>query len=193
MAELANGERKRRIPWRLVGWGGAALLLTIPFVAMQLDAPGVLWTASDFIFMGLLFAVVGGLFELAVRLSNDRSYRLAFGLALLGSFLVVWTNLAVGIVGSDDNPANLWFFGALLVGLVGAAVVRMRPKGLSWTMIAMAVSLGIAFGIAGSAPTDEPMVPHAREFIGVSLFAGLFLLAAALFRRAAARQSSSSS
>jgi hypothetical protein len=143
--------------------------------------------------MGVLFATIGGLLELAVRLSADRNYRVGFGLALLGAFLVIWTNLAVGIVGSENNPANIWFFATLIVGVVGAAISRMRPAGLSWTMTATAASLGIAFVIAVSAPTAEPAVPHLRELLGTSLFAALFLLSAALFRRAAARQSSSSS
>ena len=193
MTESTGKQREQRMPWRLIGWGGAALLLTLPFIAMQLEAPGVLWTASDFVFMGVLFATIGGLLELAVRLSADRNYRVGFALALLGAFLVIWTNLAVGIVGSEDNPANLWFFAALLVGVAGAALARMRAAGLSWAMVATAASLGVAFVIAVSAPTDEPAVPHMREFLGTSLLAGLFLASAALFRRAADAQSSSSS
>jgi hypothetical protein len=170
--------------WRLIGWGLAAALLALPFVAMQLNAEGVHWTASDFIFMGALFAIVGGLFELAVRLSPKWEYRAGFGLALLGAFLVIWVNLAVGIVGNENNPANQWFFAALLVGIVGAAIARLRPGGMSAAMLATAVALGIAFALAAMGGSDEPFVPRSRELRGTAVFAALFLASAWLFRRA---------
>jgi hypothetical protein len=194
MTELARGAAgKRNFPWRIIAWGGAIVLLAIPFVAMQLDAEGVNWTASDFIAMGVLLALVGGLFELAVRISRNRYYRAAFGLGLLGSFLLTWANLAVGIVGSEDNPANMWFFGALLIGIAGACIAHLHTKGMAAAMAATALCLWIAFGIAVSGPTDEPFVPHSRELLGTSLFAALFLASAWLFRTAARDQSSSSS
>ena len=193
MAEMAQGNRGgRRIPWRIVGWGGAVALLALPFVAMQFTRE-VNWTASDFIFMGALFALLGGLFEFAVRTSRNRCYRAAFGLGLLGGFLVVWVNLAVGIVGSEDRPENLWFFAALLIGIIGACLARLRAREMARAMVATAVSLGIAFAVAAAGPTDEPWGPHSRELIGTMVFAGLFLGSAWLCRRAAADQSSSSS
>lgn len=182
---------RKGIPWRLIGWGGAAVLLALPFVAMQLDAEGVNWGLGDFIFAGALLAIVGGLLELGFGVSRSGPYRLAFGLGVAGMFLVTWVNLAVGIVGSEDRPANLWFFVALLVGIAGALAARMRPSGMARAMAATALCLFIAFGIAVSGPTDEPFVPHARELFGTSVFAGLFAASAALFRKSA--QSSSSS
>lgn len=183
---------RRQIPWRLLGWGGAVALLALPFLAMQMDAPGVNWSPGDFIFAGSLLAIVGGLLELGFGRSRNTAYRAAFALAVLGMFLVIWVNLAVGIVGSEDSPANQWFFGALLVGLAGSIAARLRPAGMSWAMAATACALWGAFAIAVSAPTDEPFVPHLREFIGTSVFAVLFLASAALFRRAAGQSSSSS-
>jgi hypothetical protein len=170
-------------PWRFVGWGVAASLLLLPFVAMQLTQE-VNWTASDFIAWGIMLGTVGGLFELAVRLSPLPSYRIAFGLALLGAFLVTWVNLAVGIVGSEDNPANQLFFLALLVGIIGAGIARLRARGMTMAMGALAVLLWIAFGIAAMGLTDEPFVKHGVEFAGTSLFALLFLASAMLFRKA---------
>ena len=182
MASEASGV-VARVPWRTIGWGGAAALLALPFVAMQFTRE-VVWTTSDFIFAGVMIGSVGGAFELAVRMSRSWAYRSAAGLALLAAFLIVWSNFAVGIVGSEENPANLWFFGALLVGLVGAIAARFRPSGTAAAMLATAASLGVAFVIAASGPTDEPWVPHSREGVAVSLFAALFLASAALFRKA---------
>jgi hypothetical protein len=43
----------------------------------------------------------------------------------------------------------------------------------------------VAFVIASLGPTDEPNVKHVVELAGTSVFAGLFLASAALFRKAA--------
>jgi hypothetical protein len=173
-----------RVPWRPVGWGTTATLLVLPFVAMQFTKD-VYWTLGDFIAFGVMLLMVGVPLELAVRLSRNWSYRAAAAMALLGIFLTVWANLAVGIVGSEDNPANLLFFGALLIGIAGAVITKFRAPGMTIAAGATAVSLGIAFLIAASAPTDEPNVPHIRELIGTSVFAALFLGSALLFRKAA--------
>jgi len=183
MASKADG-MLARMPWRAIGWGGAAALLALPFVAMQFTSE-VVWTASDFVAFGVMLLMVGVPLELAVRMSPNWSYRAGAGLALLGAFLTVWANLAVGIVGSNDNPANLLFFGALLIAVAGAIATRFRARGMDFAMAATAVALGVAFAIAVSGPTDEPWVPHVRELIGTSVFAALFLASAALFRRAA--------
>ena len=182
---MANAVEGRLInPWRLLGWGAAVALLLAPLIAMRFTSE-VNWTASDFIFAGILFAVIGGAFELAVWASRNRAYRAGAALALLGTLLTIWANLAVGIVGSENSPANLWFFGALLVGIVMACATRFRARGMSLATLATAASLGIAFVIAVMQPTDEPFVPHVREAFGTAIFAALFLGSSALFRKAA--------
>jgi hypothetical protein len=172
------------VPWRILGWGGAVLLLATPFIAMRFTSD-VNWTASDFIFAGLLFAAIGGMFELAVRRSGNWAYRGGAGLALLGTFLVIWANLAVGIVGSEDSPANLLFFVALLLGAIGAALCRFRAAGMVRAMAATAIALEVAFAIALTQGTDEPFVSHWLELAGTSIFAALFVASAGLFRKAA--------
>jgi len=182
MASNADG-LVARMPWRAIGWGGAAALLALPFIAMQLT-PEVDWTTSDFVAFGAMLLMVGVPLELAARMSRNWSYRGGAALALLGSFLTTWANFAVGIVGSEDNPANLLFFGALLLGVAGAIVARFRARGMAVAMIMTAAALGVVFVVAVSGPTDEPNVPHWRELIGTSVFAALFLASAALFRKA---------
>ena len=171
------------IPWRAIGWGGAAALLALPFVAMQFTRD-VTWTLSDFVAFGVMLLMVGIPLELAVRTSRNWAYRGGALLGLVGMFLTIWANLAVGIVGSEDNPANLWFFAALLVGIVGSAIARFRPNGMAVAMVATAASMGVAFAIAVMGPTDEPNVSHWLELAGTSVFAALFLGSAGLFRKA---------
>lgn len=172
-----------KVPWRAVGWGGAAALLALPFVAMQFT-PEVNWTAGDFIAFTIMVLMVGVPLELVARFSDNWSYRGGAVLALFGMFLTIWANLAVGIVGSEHNPANQFFFLALLIGLGGAAIARFRAKGMAVAMLATAAALGVAFVVASSGPTDEPMVKHYVEGIGTGVFAALFVASAALFRKA---------
>jgi hypothetical protein len=182
---MANAVHGRLInPWRVLGWGAAVTLLVAPLIAMRFTSE-VNWTASDFIFAGVLFALIGGAFELAIWASRNRAYRAGAALALLGTLLTIWANLAVGIVGSEDSPANSLFFIALLIGIIFACVGRFRPKAMSIATVVTAASLGVAFVVAVLQPTDEPFVPHIREAFGTAIFAVLFLASSALFRKAA--------
>jgi hypothetical protein len=178
---IPTGSRSR---WRTIGWGAAVLLLILPFAAMQF-ATGVNWTLSDFIVFGAMIGMVGGGFELAVRASGHRAYRGAAALALAGSFLAVWANLAVGIVGDEHNPWNQLFFAALLVGLAWAVVARFRARGMSQAMFATAGGLMLAFAVAMIRRPEEFGVHPAVELAGTAMFAMLFVGSAVLFGKAA--------
>jgi hypothetical protein len=173
--------------WTLIVWGGAACLLLLPFIAMRFTSE-VNWGAGDFLVMGIMLGMICGVVELVVRLSGSWAYRLGAIAAIGSAFLITWANLAVGIVGSEDNPANQWFFGALLVGLVGATIARFRARGMALAMTAAAVAVGIAFVTAVSGATDEPNVSHWLELIATAIITSPFLVSALLFRRAAREQ-----
>ena len=131
---------------RLLVWGGLAALLTVPAIAMRFTDQ-VQWTAFDFLVVGGLFALVGAGVELALRLSASWSYRIGFGVALMTGFLTVWVNLAVGMIGNEENPANLVFLGVLLVAVVGAIAARFRADGMAWAMVATAISHSGSTGV----------------------------------------------
>lgn len=171
--------------WRKAMWAGAAIFLAWPAVAMLLEVPGVNWDSADFVVMGALLAAAGFAVELGMRMSKNFFYRAGVAVAIGGAFLTIWINLAVGAIGSEDNPANLLYGGVLLTGLVGAVVSRMRPKGLAWTLLAMAagqVLVPVAVVLkTGFDPATPPL-----ELIGVTVFfLGPWLLSAALFALAA--------
>ena len=159
------------IPWRIVGWGTAALLLLLPLAA---NAP---WTGSDFIVAAVLLGSVGLAFELIVRKSSNLAYRFAAGCAVVAAFLTVWVNGAVGMIGSEGNPYNLLFGGVLLIALIGSIVARFQAAGMARAMIAAAV----AQAVIGALGLSTDMLGGALSMA----FAGLWLLAAALFRYAA--------
>lgn len=180
---MANGADdkagRKSVPWRAIGWSIPLLLLLLPLVAMRFTDE-VDWTASDFLFAGILFGSVGLAFELIVRTSASPAYRCGAALAVIAAFLTIWVNGAVGMIGSEDNSYNLIFLAVLFVALLGAVLVRFRPAGmaLALAVTAAAQAAAGAFGLAA-----DPL--GAAFSIG---FAGLWLLAAALFRAAVPEQ-----
>ncbi|QOL52195.1 hypothetical protein LPB04_23190 [Massilia litorea] len=76
-----------------------AVILLVPLVAMQFTRE-VNWTLGDFVVAGGLLMGTGLLFDLAVRKIRTQKARLITIGAIALGFLFVWTELAVGIVGS---------------------------------------------------------------------------------------------
>lgn len=171
-------------------WGAAAVLLLLPAVAMRFTAE-VDWNATDFIVMGLMLATACGLYELGTWLSGNMAYRAAFGIAVLTGFLTVWVNLAVGMIGSEDNALNLMFGGVLLVAALGSLLAMFRARGMAWAMAATAIAqllaAGVGLAVGLGTGTDEPAGPPlAREVLLTACFAVPWLVSAMLFRKAAA-------
>ena len=89
-----------RNAWRIMLWGGLAILLSLPALAMSLGAEGVDWSASDFVIMGALLATVGLGIEAMMRFVRGwRERRIAIGMIVV-MFLLVWAELAVGLIGT---------------------------------------------------------------------------------------------
>ena len=84
---------------RIVTWGLAAILLALPWVAMQFTSE-VDWTAFDFLVFGLLLLLLCGGIEIALRVCSTALCRLASGAVLLALFLLTWASLAVGLLDS---------------------------------------------------------------------------------------------
>ncbi len=166
---------RRANPMRIAVWGTAAFLWLLPLVAMQFTAE-VDWDALDFAIIGVMLLAACATYELSVRLSDSPAYRAGFGMAVVAAFLLVWVNLAVGMIGDEGNPANLLFAGVLGVGIVGAAIARFRPAGMARTLAAMALTQVAIAGFALVAGWDD------RGAILSGLFALLWFAAAALFR-----------
>ena len=165
-------------------------LLLIPFVAMQFTRE-VNWTLSDFVFAGGLIFGTGLVYQLIAGQANGPAYRFGIGLALAAGFLLIWLNGAVGLIGSEHNPANLLYAGVLGVAGLGALLARFRPAGLARAMTAAAAAqvavplLALAIWRPWSATADEPW--NTGQVVGVTvLFVVLWGGAALLFRRAAA-------
>lgn len=70
------------------------LLLLVPLAAMQLSSD-VVWTASDFVAMGVLVFGMASLGTLVAR--RVRGHRVLVGVLFAAAFLYAWAELAVGI------------------------------------------------------------------------------------------------
>ena len=177
-AQLQPGNTRKGNPWRLAVWGTAAGLLMIPAIAMQLGAEGVHWTAFDFVVMGTLLGSCCAAYELATRMSGNTLYRLGFAVAIALGFLLVWINLAVGIIGDEDNLANAVFAGVSLVGAIGALLGQLRAAGMARAMVATGIAQLLAGGYALALGSMEGGMLSAA-------FAVMWFTSAALFHKAA--------
>jgi len=134
----------------------------------------------------LLLGGAGLAYELVAkkRMSNT-AYRSAVGVALAAVFLLVWVSAAVGGILGDD-PANMMYFGVLLVGLSGAMIARLEPQGMSRAMLATAFAMVLVPAIALMIGTPAFANGVPAVFGLHAAFALLFVGSAWLFRRASA-------
>lgn len=161
---------------RIAGWSLAAALLALPAVAMRFTNE-VAWDGSDFVFAGVMFAIVGGLFELAARASANYAYRGAVVVAVACAFLQIWITLAVGIIGREDNPANWTYIAMVVIAVSASAVARGKARLMARAMIAVLLAQAL-FSVIHLIGGHFTLV--------IDLFFGaLWFLSSRLFARAA--------
>jgi len=170
-----DGERRTN-RWRVAIWGGATLLLLLPLVAMQFTRE-VAWDLPDFIVFGVMLAAACGTYELAARKTGNGAYRAAVGIAVAAGFILVWINLAVGIIGDEDNVLNLLYGGVLVVAMIGAVIARFRPHGMARALVATAIAQGMVAATA-------QLAGH-NTWVLTAAFVALWLISARLFGKAA--------
>ena len=118
-------------------------------------------------------------------MSERTAYRSALGLALAAAAILVWLSLGVGIIGKDGDPANLMYFGVLAVGIIGASIARLRPRGMARALFAMALAQASVATIALMARLGLPWSGPAEIALLNAFFIASFAASGWLFRRAA--------
>jgi hypothetical protein len=111
-------------------------------------------------------------------MSNEsRAYRAGVAVAVITSFLTVWTT----IVRDDGN--GIGFFMLIMAAAVGGFAAWFRPEGLSRTMIGVAI-MQVALGaLIATAPSTASLPGGpSRALLFSAVFAALWLVAAAFFR-----------
>ena len=170
---------------RLAGVAVATvLILMVPLVAMQFSDQ-VNWSSSDFVIMGCLLFATGSLMLWTLSQSNITAYRLAMAIGIGATFLLIWTNLAVGLIGSGPNPGNLMYIGVVATVAIGLIVSRFRAGSLEIVMFLCAFLIVLITSIALMAGMSEYPGSSIGEIIGVNVFyVILFMAAGLLFRNA---------
>lgn len=162
-----------------------ASILMVPLVAMFFTRE-VNWTLFDFVVAGVLLSGTGLAYVFISRLSNSTAYRTAVAIAVVSGLLLIWINLAVGIIGSENNPANQLYGAVLFTGFIGAVIARFKPQGMARTMYATALIQMLIPFIAML--VWRPALDNPPGIIGVfmlnTFFAALFLVSGLLFKRA---------
>ena len=165
-----------------------AALLTMSLLLIPLwgnrFVEGWNWTLSDFLGMGTLIFGTGLLYELIASRSAAPAYRAGIGLATATGFVLLWANLAVGIIGPEDNPANLMYFGVLAVAFLGAVLVRFRPRALARVLFATAFAQALVPWLALANRSAELSPGFAPVLVLNTVFVLLFFTSALLLRRA---------
>jgi hypothetical protein len=181
MAKEAENGGRRGNHHRVAVWSGAAALMVLPVLATRGTNSAAWDPPGDLMFLAILLAGVGVAYELAAKVRDRNAYRAAIVMALAAAFLSGWINLAVGIIGSEDNPANWIYAGVLAVAFVGSVLARFRPLGMARAMVGTAIAQALAFMIALTAGLG---------FTGpiTVFFTALWLTSAALFQKAAGKQ-----
>jgi hypothetical protein len=159
---------------------GVALILLLPWLAMRITGT-VNWSPFDFAAAGALLFGTGLAFELVTRKASTIAYRLAVGAAFATALLLLWVNLAVGIIGSEDNPANWMYVGVLAVVVIGSLIARFRPLGMARVLFAAALAQAVVTVIA----LVMEQGADALEIVMVNgFFVALWVGSAWLFKRA---------
>jgi hypothetical protein len=99
---------------------------------------------------------------------------------LATGLILIWINGAVGLIGSEDNPANLMYGGVLAVGVIGAVIARLKPSGMARALFATALAqflVPVVAVIIWRSDFSPGVVPvFGLNFVFVLLFAGSALL-----------------
>lgn len=167
--------------WRIARWSVAAALLVTPAVMMQISDEWN-WGIGSFLAAGVLLGGMGLLYEMAERASGSWAYRAGAAVALIASFLLVWST----IVRDDDTGEG--FFLVILAAVVGAFAAWFKPDGMARTMLGVAV-MQLLWGLAvATAPSTADNIRGPQWMLMYAgFFTVLWLVSAGLFRKAAGK------
>ncbi len=134
------------------------------------------WDAADYTLFGIMLTVAGVIIGLAIRMKGNKAYQQATAVAVFGAFIMIWMNLAVGIIGPEDNPLNLMYEGVVAVGILATIIARFHAEGMFWALVATAVAQVIVAVIA--------QIEGHFTWVLTVIFTMIWLGSAWLFRKA---------
>jgi hypothetical protein len=94
---MTGSRTKTRNTWRIFLWATAVGILLLPLIGMQFTDE-INWDGADFIAMGGMLLALLLAIELIHKFMRGRLAFVFGGLAII-TFLLVWAELAVGLIG----------------------------------------------------------------------------------------------
>jgi uncharacterized protein YqgC (DUF456 family) len=120
-------------------------LLLVPLIAMQFTEE-IQWTLFDFLIAGLLLSGTGLAYLFIKKVSHSIKYRVALAITLLTSLVMIWANLAVGLIGSENEAINQLYFVLIATVFLAGYIVKFQPKGMFKVMMLIAtLQISIVF------------------------------------------------
>ena len=167
-------------------------VLSIALIATFLTDE-VIWSVGDFVFAWILIFSASLTYRLASeRMSESISFRIAVGVTVFATLALIWSNLAVGIIGSEDNSYNLWYFGVVIIIATGSLIARFKPHKMGMVLLVAALTqslITLASFLIGMPQITESSISEILMING--FFIILLLISAGLFRQAANEQNNS--
>lgn len=185
-----HGSGRRRSLWKSPALV-TALILSILLLASHL-VDGWNWPPGAFVVVSALIFTIGFTYELVTRNRDAIAYRAAVGIAFAAGFILMWGNF---VQMADVTPFAAVYFGVPMVGLIGAAVARLRSNGMARALFVTALAKALVLAVAVILLiTRNPQVttwtpPEWRGFGGNAFFAILFGGSALLLRKAGREES----
>ena len=185
MNPVTHGGGRRRSLWKSPALV-AALILSILLLASHF-VDGWNWPPGAFVVVSALIFTIGFTYELVTRNRDAIAYRAAVGIAFAAGFMLMWGNF---VQMADVTPFAAMYFGVPMVGLIGAAVARLRPNGMAGALFVTALAQALVLAAALMVLINRnPQVatwtpPEWRGLGGNAFLAMLFGGSAWLFRKA---------
>ena len=106
--------------------------------------------------------------------SGRRAYRAGVAMALLASFLTVWTTVV------RDDGTGIGYFMVIMAAVVGAFSAWFRPAGMARTMVGVAV-MQVLLGVATATAPSTASMPDGslKALLFSGFFTALWLVSAA--------------
>jgi hypothetical protein len=177
-----DGGERRRSRWKTPVVITALFLLVTSLANHFVE--GWNWELLAFVRIGTIVFGVGLAYQLVTRNVGTLAYRAAVGVALVAAFLLMWANF---VQMADVNRAAAMYFVVPLVGIIGAAMARLRPDGMARALFATAIAQALILTITliRNPQVTSLASPATRGVAGNTFFLVLFVGSALLFRTAA--------
>ena len=112
-----------------------------------------------------------------MTLSESRAYRAGFAVAIVASFLTVWTTVV------RDDGTGIGYFMVIMAAVVGTFSAWFRPAGMARTMVGVAIMQAL-LGVAVATAPSTASIPDgsSKTLLFSGFFAALWLTSATFFR-----------